>query len=83
MQGQHQYQPDLFSQIDYENLIPKSHLLRRIDEVLNLRFLQDFTRPLYSVEYGRPSIAPEIFVRMVLLQAIYNQEEYYRQKNLQ
>ncbi len=28
MQGQHQYQPELFSQIDYENLIPKSHLLK-------------------------------------------------------
>ena len=38
MQGQQHYQPELFSQIDYQNLIPKSHLLRRIDRVLDLSF---------------------------------------------
>lgn len=72
MQGQHQYQPELFSQIDYESLVPKNHLLRRIDQVLNLNFLQELTKSFYSAAFGRPSIAPEIFVRMVLLQAIYN-----------
>lgn len=66
MQGQHHYQPELFSQIDYENLIPKSHLLRRIDRVLELSFLKELTAPLYASEKGRPSIDPEIFVRMVL-----------------
>lgn len=72
MQGQHQYQPELFSQVDYEQLIPKGHLLRRVDGVLDLSFLQDLTSPLYSSEQGRPSIAPEIFVRMILLQSLYN-----------
>ncbi len=72
MQGQHQYQPELFSQIDYETLIPKNHLLRRIDQVLDLQFLSEMTKPLYSAEFGRPSIAPEIFIRMVLLQALYS-----------
>lgn len=37
MQGKHEDQPELFSQIDYEHLIPKGHLLRRIDRVLEMR----------------------------------------------
>lgn len=71
MQGQHEYQPELFSQIDYQQLIPPNHILRRIDRVLNLEFLHEATKPFYAEEKGRPSIAPEIFVRMVLLQALY------------
>lgn len=72
MQGQHHYQPELFSQIDYESLIPKAHLLRRIDNVLDLSFLRELTAPLYANEKGRPSIDPEIFVRMILLEYLYN-----------
>ncbi len=72
MQGQHHYQPELFSQIDFENLIPKNHLLRRIDQVLDLSFLRNLTAPLYVSEKGRPSIDPEIFVRMILLEYLYN-----------
>jgi hypothetical protein len=40
MQGRHQYQPELFSQIDYEQLIPLGHLLRRVDRALDLSFLR-------------------------------------------
>jgi transposase len=72
MQGKHEYQPELFSQIDYEHLIPKGHLLRRIDRVLDLSFLPALTKPLYSEAVGRPSIDPVVFVRMVLLGYLYN-----------
>lgn len=72
MQGQHQYQPELFSTIDFEMLIPKGHLLRRIDKVLDLSFLPKLTAPLYSQSQGRPSIDPEVFIRMVLLSYLYN-----------
>lgn len=72
MQGRHQYQPELFSSIDVESLIPKSHLLRRVDRVLDLSFLPEITASLYSQSQGRPSIDPEVFVRMVLLSYLYN-----------
>jgi len=70
MQGRHEYQPELFSSIDVEVLIPKTHLLRRVDNVLDLSFLPELTAPLYAKAQGRPSIDPEIFVRMILLQAL-------------
>jgi len=72
MQGKHEYQPELFSQIDYEHLIPKGHLLRRVDRVLDLSFLPALTKPLYAEAVGRPSIDPVVFVRMVLLGHLYN-----------
>lgn len=72
MQGRHEYQPQLFSSIDVESLIPKSHLLRRIDRVLNLSFLPSITASHYSKSQGRPSIDPEVFIRMVLLGYLYN-----------
>ena len=72
MQGHHEYQPELFSAVDVELLIPKGHLLRRIDRVLDLSFLPELTSSLYAKANGRPSIDPEVFVRMILLQAIYN-----------
>ena len=62
----------VFSQIDFENLIPRSHLLRKIDRVLDLSFLRNLTAHLYVSEKGRPSIDPEIFVRMVLLESLYD-----------
>ncbi len=72
MQGRHEYQPELFSTIDFEALIPKGHLLRKIDRVLDLSFLPELTAPLYSQSQGRPSIDPVIFIRMVLLSYLYN-----------
>lgn len=56
MRGRYEYQPEPFSQIDLESLIPKGHLLRRVDQVLDLSFLLELTAPLYS--QWRPSIDP-------------------------
>lgn len=74
MQGHHEYQPELFSVIDIEVLVPKTHLLRKIDKVLDLSFLPELTAPLYSQGVGRPSIDPVVFIRMVLLTYLYNIE---------
>jgi transposase len=72
MQGHHEYQPELFSMVDVEKLVPRGHLLRRIDKVLDLSFLSALTKPLYSQDQGRPSIDPVVFVRMVLLGYLFN-----------
>jgi transposase len=72
MQGKHEYQPRLFSTIQIEILIPQKHLLRRLDATLDLGFVRELTKPLYSKSNGRPSIDPEIFVRMILLEYLYD-----------
>ena len=72
MQGRHQQQPRLFSTVNIEALVPKGHLLRRIDQVLDLSFVRDLTASLYSQTQGRPSIDPETYVRMLLVQYLYD-----------
>ena len=71
MQGNHKLQNELFSQIDYEALIPNNHLLRRIDKVLDLSFVKKLTKKFYSDRHGRPSIDPEVFFRIGILGHIY------------
>ena len=72
MQGKQQYQPKLFSVVQIETLIPRNHLLVKLDQTLDLSFVGPLTEPLYCKGNGRPSIDPEIFVRMLLLEYLYD-----------
>lgn len=72
MQGRQEFQPELFSQINLESLIPANHLLRKIDRVVHLSFVRDMTAHLYCGGNGRPSIDPELFFRMTLIMHLYN-----------
>ena len=71
MQGDHDFQPELFVQIDYQVFIPNDHMLRRIHNVLDLRFVKQLTQQFYSARQGRPSIDPEVFFRICILGYIY------------
>ena len=71
MQGSNHFQPELFVQIDYQALIPKHHILRHIDKVLDLSFVKPLTKKFYSDTQGRPSIDPEVFFRICILGHIY------------
>ena len=72
MQGQQEYQPKLFTVFNMEALIPKRHLLRQIDGVLDLGFIREATAGLYCQDNGRPSIDPELFIRICLISYLYN-----------
>jgi len=71
MQGSKVFQDELFTMVNLEKLIPKNHLLRKIDKILDLSFVRDMTKNLYSDKIGRPSIDPEVFVRMMLIAHFY------------
>ena len=71
MQGNHNFQPELFVQIDYQALIPSYHILRRIDKVLDLSFVKQLTKSFYSDTQGRPSIDPKVFFRICILGYLY------------
>lgn len=47
------------------------HYLRKVDRVLELSFVVELTAECYSRGQGRPSIAPEIYIRMLLVSYIY------------
>jgi transposase len=53
-----------------EQLIPEDHHLRRLDRVLDLRFIHEAVRDRYCQDNGRPSIDPEVVLRLFLIQAV-------------
>ena len=56
----------LFYDFCLEDRVPADHLLRRIDRFLDLTELRATLRPFYS-SIGRPSIDPELMIRMLIV----------------
>jgi transposase len=73
MRGGDERSGSLFSYVDLEARVPKSHPLRAIRELVNeaLAALAGEFSALYAPT-GRPSIAPEKLLRAMLLQAFYS-----------
>jgi transposase len=63
-------QDRLFYEFDLETMVPADHLLRRVDAVLDLSGLRAQLAPHYS-HTGRPSIDPELMIRMLLVGYCY------------
>ncbi len=59
-------QEALFYGFNLERHVPADHLLRSIDRFVDLSNLRERLRPYYS-EMGRPSIDPELMIRMLLV----------------
>jgi len=53
-----------------EEFVPSDHRLRRLNKVLDLGFVHEAVRDKYSQDNGRPSVDPEVVIRLFLLQAI-------------
>jgi transposase len=56
----------LFYSFNLEDHVPANHLLRGIDQFLDLADLHAFLAPFYS-HTGRPSIDPELMIRMLIV----------------
>jgi transposase len=59
-------QERLFYSFNLEDHIPLNHLLRGVDRFLDLNSLREHLAPFYS-HTGRPSIDPELMVRMLIV----------------
>jgi transposase len=66
MMGRQTTPERLFYDFCLEEHVPAGHLLRQIDGVLDLDELRDQLKPFYS-PIGRPSVDPELMVRMLLV----------------
>ena len=63
-------QDRLFYDVSLDGLVPKDHLVRRIDAVLDLAWLRAELAPYYS-HIGRPSIDPELMIRMLIVGYVF------------
>ena len=66
MMGQHDRSESLFYYFRIEDQVPENHLLRFIDRYVSFDFVREKLRASYS-ETGRPSIDPEVLLRILLL----------------
>lgn len=70
MMGQHSRSESLFYYFRIEDQVPENHLLRLIDRYVSFDFVREKLREFYS-ETGRPSIDPEVLLRILLLGYLY------------
>jgi transposase len=70
MMGHHSRSESLFYYFRIEDQVPENHLLRLIDRHVSFEFVREKLRDSYS-ETGRPSIDPEVLLRMLLLGYLY------------
>jgi Transposase domain (DUF772) len=67
MMGERQVPQDaLFYEFSLERHVPEKHLLRAIDRFVDLSGVRGHLAPFYS-ETGRPSIDPELLIRMLIV----------------
>ena len=70
MMGRQVDQGALFYEVRLEDWVPEGHLLRRIDAILDLSFVREVMAPHYA-RGGRPSVDPELLLRMLLVGYLY------------
>ena len=56
----------LFYEFSIDGHVPGDHLLRSIDRFVDLSGIRQHLAPFYS-DTGRPSIDPELLIRMLLV----------------
>ncbi len=52
--------------VSLDDLVPKDHLYRQLDQTLDLSFVQEFVKDCYALG-GRPSIDPIVFFKLQLV----------------
>ena len=62
---------DVVEIVGIDSLVPKDHLLRKIDQAVDFNRLYKMVEPLYCEDNGRPSIDPVVLFKMVLIQHLY------------
>src|SRR5215510_13053206 len=70
MMGHQARGESLFYYFKLEDQVPENHLLRLIDRHVNFEFIRAKLKDRYS-DAGRPSIDPELLLRMLLVGYLY------------
>ena len=70
MMGHHSRGEALFYYFRLEDQVPENHLLRLIDKHVSFDFVRERLKESYS-DMGRPSIDPELLLRILLIGYLY------------
>lgn len=53
-----------------EELVPKEHLVRKLDNCIDFRFIEELVSELYSIG-GRPSIPPVVLFKLIFINIVF------------
>lgn len=53
--------------VSIEDLVPKDHLLRKLDRVIDFEFIREKVQHLYCTDNGRPAIDPVVLFKMLFI----------------
>jgi transposase len=68
--GQHDRSEALFYYFRLEDHVPETHLLRLLEKHISFAFVREQLKDSYR-ETGRPSVDPELLLRMLLIGYLY------------
>lgn len=54
-----------------DDLVPKNHLLRKIEKAVDFKKIYEITDELYCKDNGRPNVDSVVLFKMVLIQHLY------------
>ena len=57
--------------ISIKELVPKDHLLKKIEKAIDFSELYAFVEDKYSKDLGRPSIDPVVLIKILMIQHLY------------
>ena len=63
---------DQVEMISIEQMIPKDHILRKIEKYVEFEFIYDLVEDPYCLDNGRPSIDPVVLFKIVMIQYLFN-----------
>jgi transposase len=61
---------DQFQMVTLDSLVPEDHIIRKIDAAMDLSFIYDLVKDLYS-EVGKESIDPVVLIKIPMIQYIF------------
>ena len=64
------YRNDCMILSTIENLVPLDHLVRKIEDCIDLSFIEDEAEDLYS-SVGRPSIPPKVLFKLLIINYMF------------
>ena len=57
--------------VSLDDLVPKDHLVRKLENAIDWRFIYELVEETYSVDNGRPSLDPVTLIKLPILQYMF------------
>lgn len=65
-----EYKKDCMILSTLEELVPEEHLVRKLDNCIDFRFIEELVKDLYSIG-GRPSVPPVVLFKLIFINIVF------------